>query len=146
MRFLKIILWLAICFWACKISAQPVFSGHHFQFFDWQQIYHEVSFSGKYAYIYSDSGAVDRYPTRIGKHQICFNKNIWNTISSNDSIILVRTEQNDTIKLYRNDEIGDELISYYDWANARYHNGNGLMILWAMAAARREAFLTIIKE
>jgi hypothetical protein len=116
------------------------------QYIDKNGDYHELTISKKKIYMYTDSGGVERYNSKVRYSKISFNKENWIIQNSDSLSISVTVDKGDTIKLYKLESLGNELIDFYEWANAKYRNGNGYMILWREATERKMALLQKCKS
>lgn len=114
-------------------------------YIDNDAIYNELTISKKHVYIYTDSGIIKRFRATVKDSKLKFNNNSWTIINSDSSSLSVITHNNDTIRLYKETSIENELIHFYDWANVKHRNGNGYMILWRKATNRKMRLLEKIK-
>ncbi len=96
--------------------------------------------------MYTDSGDVVRYNSKIKDNKLFFNKGEWVIQQSDSSSLYITTDSRDTIRLYKLESLGRELIQFYDWANAKHRNGNGYMMLWRDATDRKMRLLQTLKK
>lgn len=91
--------------------------------------------------MYVDSGGVDLYKSKVRYSKLSFNKENWVAYKSDSISISITTDNGDSIKLFRLENLEKELIGFYDWANHKHRNGNGYMILWRDASERKMMLL-----
>lgn len=117
--------------------SQNALNGHSWQYFNHDSTYFEMTFSGKYVYLYADSGSVFRHKWSGDHATLTFNKSKWQLIKSNDTSVFIRTDSGHLLTLYKADFLKTELISFYGWGSATHRNGNGYMIFWRDATERK---------
>lgn len=141
-----LVLELLILMFCLNAKAQRNTFIGNWQFFDKDSVYHELTISGKYIYIYEDSSEVIRQKSKVIKTSLYFGREIWTLKRKNKESIDIQSNIKGKLRLYKLYNFDDELVDFYDWVKEPERNGNGVMIYWGESTGRKNSLLERIEN